>query len=176
MPVDRNALVADIRRFSRFYTGLVGLLDETLMHSPYTLTEARVLFELGRRPTSAAAHRSGKAGFLARAFGLDLGPAVSEIARELRLDPAYVTKIPRKFAAAGLIQLRADPDDRRRRILSLTARGDTVLAGLQAAADRDLARLTVGLADDEAAALSAALEKAARLLGGARASGPGEAL
>ncbi|OWK22263.1 hypothetical protein AJ88_07860 [Mesorhizobium amorphae CCBAU 01583] len=46
MSVERNALVGDIRRFNRFYTGLIGLLDETLAHSAYTLTEARVLFEL----------------------------------------------------------------------------------------------------------------------------------
>lgn len=50
-----EALVHEIRRFNRFYTGLVGLLDETLMQSPYTLAEARVLFELGRKPDRPAA-------------------------------------------------------------------------------------------------------------------------
>ncbi|RVA48609.1 MarR family transcriptional regulator, partial [Mesorhizobium sp. M7A.F.Ca.US.001.01.1.1] len=44
---ERNALVADVRRFNRFYTRTVGLLDETLTQSAFTLTEARVLFELG---------------------------------------------------------------------------------------------------------------------------------
>ena len=74
-------------------------------------------------------------------------------------------RLLRKFMAAGLTELRADPDDRRQRILSLTARGNAALATLQAAADRDLARLTAGLADDEAAELSDALKRIARLLG-----------
>ena len=58
MPADRNALIAEIRGFNRFYTCLVGLLDETLTQSAYTLAEARVLFELGRRLDRAAC-RSG---------------------------------------------------------------------------------------------------------------------
>ncbi|CAN7379646.1 hypothetical protein [Mesorhizobium caraganae] len=75
-------------------------------------------------------------------------------------------RILRKFTAAGLIELRANPDNRRRRILSLTARGSAALATLQAAANRDLACLTAGLADDEAAELSDALKRVTRLLGG----------
>ncbi len=166
MPVEPNALVGDIRRFNRFYTSLVGLLDETLMQSAYTLAEARVLFELGHRTGAVAANPGGEVGFLARAFHLDLGPAVSEIAGELRLDPAYIMRILRKFAASGLTETRIEPGDRRRRILSLTARGNAELARLQVAADRDLTRLTAGLADDEANELSSALKRAIHLLSG----------
>jgi DNA-binding MarR family transcriptional regulator len=163
MPDVRNAMVTEIRHFNRFYTGLIGLLDETLMQSAYTL--ARVLFELGHRAGVGAANPSSEAGFLARAFHLDLGPAASGIASELRLDPAYLTRILRKFAAMGLTELRTDPGDRRRRILSLSARGNSELATLQSAADRDLTRLTAGLGDDEAAELSEALKRVACLLG-----------
>ena len=173
MPTDRNALVSDLRCFNRFYTGLIGLLDETLTHSAYTLTEARVLFELGRRPGHVAAIPGGKAGFLARALQIDFAPAASDIARELRLDPAYVTRILRKFTATGLIETRADLDALRRRILALTIRGQAALAALaalQAAADRDLARLTADLGDEEAAELSDMLTRVRRLLGGAPAS------
>lgn len=166
MPDERNAMVTEIRHFNRFYTSLIGLLDETLMQSTYTLTEARVLFELGRRAGAVTANPSGEAGFLARALHLDLGSAASGVAGELRLDPAYVTRILRKFAAMGLTELRADPDDRCRRILSLTARGNAELAALQAAVDRDLTRLTAGLADTEAAELSDALKRVLRLFGG----------
>jgi len=170
MSADRNAVVAGIRRFNRFYTSLVGLLDETLSHSGYTLAEARVLFELGQRPSAAAAGSAGQAGFLARAFHVDLGPAASALAGELELDPAYLTRILRRFAAAGLVELRVDPRDPRRRVVALTARGNAALAELQAAADRDLARLTAGLTESDASELSAALERVTRLLAGARTS------
>ncbi|WP_245454939.1 MarR family winged helix-turn-helix transcriptional regulator [Mesorhizobium sp. M9A.F.Ca.ET.002.03.1.2] len=159
-------MVTEIRHFNRFYTSLIGLLDETLMQSAYTLTEARVLFEVGHRAGAVAANQSGEAGFLARAFHLDLAQPASSIAGELRLDPVYLTRILRKFAAMGLTELRADPYDRRRRILSLTARGNSELATLQAAVDRDLTRLTASLADNEAAELSDTLKRVVRLLGG----------
>ncbi|TPN76092.1 MarR family transcriptional regulator [Mesorhizobium sp. CU2] len=156
MPVERGLLIAEIRGFNRFYTGLVGLLDETLMHSGHGLAEARVLFELDRRSGVPVAGMSGVTSFLAKAFCLDVGTAASEIALALRLDPAYVTRILRKLAAAGMTEMRVDGKGRGRR-LSLTARGHAALAGLQAATDRDLARLTAGLADDEACELSDAL-------------------
>ncbi|QND59453.1 MarR family winged helix-turn-helix transcriptional regulator [Mesorhizobium huakuii] len=170
MPTDRNALVRDLRCFNRFYTGLIGLLDETLTHSAYTLTEARVLFELGRRPGYIATSPGGKAGFLARALQIDFGPAASDIARELQLDPAYVTRILRKFSSAGLIETLPGSDALRRRVLALTVRGEAALAALQAAADRDLTRLTAGLGDEEAAELSDMLARVRDLLGGAPAS------
>lgn len=166
MPVERSALVAEIRRFNRFYTSLVGLLDETLTQSAYTLTEAQVLFELGHRSNTVAAGPGGEAGFLAQAFHLDIAPAASEIAGELRLDPAYLTRILKKFAALGLDRIACRPGDQRRRMLSLTARGNAELARLQAAAEDDLERPTAGLDDEERAELSAALSQVMRLLGG----------
>jgi len=170
MPADRDALVAEMRGFNRFYTCLVGLLDETLTQSAYTLAEARVLFELGHRQADVSAGPGGESGFLARAFHLDLAPAASALAGELQLPPAHLMRILRKFTAASLIELRANADDRRRRTLSLTARGSAALATLQAAANRDLACLTAGLADDEAAELSDALKRVTRLLGGGKES------
>ncbi|WP_246707127.1 MarR family winged helix-turn-helix transcriptional regulator [Mesorhizobium sp. NZP2077] len=169
-------MVSDLRCFNRFYTCLIGLLDETLTHSAYTLTEARVLFELGRRSGHIAATPEGKAGFLARAFRIDFGPAASDIGQELQLEPTYVTRILRKLAAAGLTETRAGPDAPRGRVPSLTGRGQAALAGLQAAADRDLARLTADLDDEEAAELSDILTRARYLLGGAPESERGEPL
>ncbi|MCV3210405.1 MarR family winged helix-turn-helix transcriptional regulator [Mesorhizobium sp. YC-39] len=136
------------------------------MQSAYTLTEARVLFELGNRSGTIAADPSGETGFLARAFHLDIEPVASAMAAELKLAPAYLARILRKFAAAGLTEMRVDPNDGRRRVLALSTRGDAALARLQAAADRDLGRLTAGLVGDEAAELSHALKQVMRLLGG----------
>ncbi|RUV07359.1 MarR family transcriptional regulator [Mesorhizobium sp. M7A.T.Ca.TU.009.01.3.1] len=162
---ERNALVADVRRFNRFYTRTVGLLDETLTQSAFTLTEARVLFELGHRSNPASAEIAGERGFLAGAFRLENGPAASEISRQLRVDAAYLTRILRKFAGQGLTEARTDPADRRRRVLSLTSRGEAALARLQAAADRDTARLIESVPDDRLHELRSALRKAGELLG-----------
>ncbi|ACP21727.1 putative N-acetyltransferase (plasmid) [Sinorhizobium fredii NGR234] len=142
MQVDRSAVVGEIRRFNRFYTRTIGLLDETLTESAFTLTEARVLFELGHRES----------------------PAASEIATELRLDPAYLARILRRFAANGLAKARADGADRRRRILSLTEKGRSALAELQAAADEDVARLVDDLSDEKLRELDIALRRTMELL------------
>ena len=154
-----EALVHEIRRFSRFYTGLVGLLDETLMQSPYTLVEARVLFELGRK----ARPGDGRTGLLARMFHLDLAPAASELASELNLAPAYLMRVLRKFTALGLAEMRDGPENGQP-VLALTRRGKAALVDLETATNRDLARLTVKLEDKEASELSEALNRVTRLL------------
>ncbi|RWL43287.1 MAG: MarR family transcriptional regulator [Mesorhizobium sp.] len=160
--MQHEALVHEIRRFNRFYTGLVGLLDATLMQSPYTLTEARVLFELGRKSRPGG----GRTGLLARMFHLDLAPVASELAGELNLAPAYLMRVLRKFAAMGLAEMRDDPENGQP-VLVLTRRGKAALVDLEAATNRDLARLTVKLEDDQAAELSDALKRVARLLAAA---------
>ncbi|RVA85804.1 MarR family winged helix-turn-helix transcriptional regulator, partial [Mesorhizobium sp. M7A.F.Ca.CA.004.02.1.1] len=88
-----------------------------------------------------------------------------EISRQLRVDAAYLTRILRKFAGQGLTEARTDPADRRRRVLSLTSRGEAALARLQAAADRDTARLIESVPDDRLHELRSALRKAGELLG-----------
>ena len=109
---------------------------------------------------------AGERGFLADAFNLQCRPAASEIARELRLDPAYLTRILRKFAAAGLTEVRTDPADRRRRILSLTIEGRQRLPGCRR---RPTGHGAAGqhLSDEKSRELAGAMQKMTQLLGGA---------
>ena len=93
--------VAAFRRFNRFYTKHVGALDEGYHHSRFTLTEARVLYELGTRDVANA----------------------TAIREELSLDPGYLSRILRGFAAAGLVSRKRATKDRRQVVLTLTAKG-----------------------------------------------------
>ena len=139
---ERDETVAAVRRFNRNYTRNIGLLEETLTGSDFTLAEARVLFELG----------AGGAG------------VARDIARELRLDPAYLTRILQRFARDGLVSTQPSDEDRRRRDLSLTEEGRRALAGLQAAADTQTGRLLAHLGPASRKQLAAAMARVTALL------------
>jgi DNA-binding MarR family transcriptional regulator len=121
-----------------------------------------MLFELGRKPRPGG----GRAGLLARMFHLDLAPAASDLAGELNLAPAYLMRVLRKLTAMGLAGMR-DGSENGQLVLSLTRRGRAALVDLEAATNRDLARLIVKLEDKEAAELSDALNRVTRLLAAA---------
>ena len=97
----RSSPVAAFRRFNRFYTKHVGALDEGYQHSRFTLTEARVLYELGTRDVANA----------------------TAIREALSLDPGYLSRILQGFAAAGLVSRKRASKDRRQLVLTLTAKG-----------------------------------------------------
>ena len=101
---ERN--IAAMRRFSRFYTRQVGLLQDGILRTRFSLTEARVLYEL--------AHRNK--------------PNASEIATELGLDHGYLSRILSDFEKAGLVVRTRSADDGRQFLLALTAKGRMAFA------------------------------------------------
>ena len=90
-----------VRRFNRFYTNQMGVLSEGLLESPFSLTEARVIYEVAQRGSVTA----------------------SELANQLRLDPGYLSRIVRKFEQSRLIVKKSSEADARQSVLSLTVRG-----------------------------------------------------
>src|SRR3989441_12287244 len=111
--------VAAVRRFNRFYTRHIGLLQETLLRSPFSLTEARVLYELGNRaPTHATA-----------------------LGQELGLDAGYLSRILRGFERRGLLERAPSKTDGRQSVLGLTGRGRTAFAQLDSASRREIGTL-----------------------------------
>lgn len=90
-----------IRSFNRFYTRQIGVLDEGLLASPYTLTQARVLFELGTRKKATAA----------------------EVGEVLGLDAGYLSRIVQNFMTQKLLARELSTQDGRQWVLSLTSEG-----------------------------------------------------
>ncbi|PWK92004.1 bifunctional helix-turn-helix transcriptional regulator/GNAT family N-acetyltransferase [Fulvimonas soli] len=131
-----------LRRFNRFYTRRIGVLDEGLLDSPYTLTQARVLYELAQRGQAAA----------------------SEIGQALGLDAGYLSRILRGFAAQGLLARKPAPDDRRRTMLSLTAAGRRAFARLDRRSRAQATALLAGLAPAARRRLLGSLRSVQRLL------------
>ena len=111
--------VAEIRSFNRFYTRRIGLLDERLSDSPFTLPEARVLYELAR----------GEAG------------TAAGLSRRLDRDKAQISRLLARLRARGLVASTVSPRHAKHRLLALTAAGQDAFAAL----DRGAAAQTEAL-------------------------------
>lgn len=137
-----------LRRFNRFYTRRIGPLERGLLASPYTLTQMRVLYELG--------HASDEGDQDARRLGADLG-----------LDAGYLSRILAGFEADGMLTRRVDAADRRRRRLALTRKGRAALARWERKSSAQSAALLAPMAAGDRAWLVAALERVEGLMSGA---------
>jgi DNA-binding MarR family transcriptional regulator/N-acetylglutamate synthase-like GNAT family acetyltransferase len=111
--------IGALRRFNRFYTRELGLLGERLSDSPFSLTEARVLYELARRAS----------------------PTAAELARDLRLDPAYLSRILKRFSARRLLLSAPSAAHAKRKLLSLTPAGRDAFAALERATIAEIGAL-----------------------------------
>src|SRR5690348_14488257 len=105
---DLDARIAAVRRFSRFYTRQLGLLQESLVHTRFSLTEARVLYELAHREKTTA----------------------SELAADLDLDHGYLSRILRRFGDDGILKKVRAANDGRQSVISITAKGRKAFAPL----------------------------------------------
>jgi DNA-binding MarR family transcriptional regulator/GNAT superfamily N-acetyltransferase len=136
--------IAQIRRFNRFYTRQLGVLRKTYLDSPYSLGEARVLYEI----------------FSRRA------PTASDIGRALDLDAGYLSRTLRNFEKRGLIERRASANDARQSHLALSRRGREAFAPLERRSQRDVAAMLERLAPAAQSRLVAAMSTIEALLGG----------
>ena len=117
-PADRFD-VAAIRRFNRFYTQRLGLLQDGWLDSPFTLAQARVLYELSRRKRATA----------------------TELGNDLRLDAGYLSRMLRGFEKRGLISRETSKADGRQSFISLTARGRKAFAPLETRSKSDVRKM-----------------------------------
>ncbi|MCK2238599.1 MULTISPECIES: helix-turn-helix domain-containing GNAT family N-acetyltransferase [unclassified Crossiella] len=142
----RQERITAVRAFTRCYTAQLGVLDEGLLRTPYTLTEARVLFELGQRDT------------------VD----VADLRRDLALDAGYLSRIVGRFAADGLLVKEKSAADARRQVLRLTEAGRAVFADLDARSAEQVLGLLGDLSEADQERLVAAMNTVREVLEPAR--------
>ena len=140
--------VAAMRRFNRFYTQKIGVLEEGLLDSPFNLSEMRVLYEL--------AHRDR--------------PTATGIGRDLGLDPGYLSRILRRFEGDDLVVRVPAPEDRRQSLLSLTTKGRRAMGVFETRSEKDIGMLLAGLGPADQRRLVEAMQRIQDLLGPAPAT------
>lgn len=148
---EASAAVDAVRRFNRFYTRLVGALDEGHLSSPYTLAEVRLLFEL--------AHRES--------------PTAAVLVSELGLDAGYLSRMLRRLERRRLVKRTRSASDARESHLTLTPAGRAAFRTLDASASDAIASLLEPLDAGAQQRLVGAMETIGGLLGAAAADAPG---
>lgn len=133
-----------LRAFNRFYTRRIGVLGEGLLDSRFSLTEARVLWELAHRPALSAA----------------------DLVRELGLDAGYLSRLIKGLRAQGLVRTRRASADARRRELTLTPAGQRAFAPLDARSQGQTQQLLAPLSAPQQQELLYATARVQALLGG----------
>jgi DNA-binding MarR family transcriptional regulator/GNAT superfamily N-acetyltransferase len=136
--------VETVRAFNRFYTRQIGLLDEGLLRSEFSLTEVRVLYELAHRDGSTAA----------------------ELGRDLHLDAGYLSRILKKLGNRRFIARTRSRDDARRSVLALTRAGREAFEPLNRASYDQIAGMIGQLPAGDQEKLVKAMRRVQELLGG----------
>ncbi len=134
--------IEDVRRFNRFYTRRIGVLEEGLLRSAFSLAEARVLYELAQHEQTTATH----------------------LANELTLDPGYLSRILSNLQRRRLVRKQRGTTDARQTMLSLTEPGRQAFAKLNAASKADIRNLLGALEEDDQQRLVRSMHTIERLL------------
>jgi len=151
MPQVDEREVAALREFNRFYTRKLGVLNEGLLDSPFSLAEVRVMYEL---------HARGRA-------------TPSELAQALEMDRGYLSRLLARLDGQGLLQSETSQADRRSRTLALSRKGKTTFAKLDAKSQAQAAELIAPLDDGMRRRLMSDLLQMRRRLGDeSAAAGP----
>jgi DNA-binding MarR family transcriptional regulator/GNAT superfamily N-acetyltransferase len=139
--------VAAVRAFNRFYTRRVGLLGDDFLHTPHTLTEARVLYELGHGDSTE----------------------VAELRRALDIDAGYLSRLLSRLEDEDLVVRERSQDDGRRQRVRLTAAGAEAFTDLDHRSAGEIGAMLDGLGEERGRRLVAAMQVIEEVLGDAPA-------
>src|ERR1700760_2175323 len=134
--------VAAVRAFNRLYTNVIGVLRGGYLGTPYSLTEARLLFELGQRDSTE----------------------VSALRRGLDIDAGYLSRVLSRFEATGLITRSKSGTDARRQVITLTPAGLELKERLDAGAAEQIGALLASLSEDKQRRLVASVREITQVL------------
>jgi DNA-binding MarR family transcriptional regulator/GNAT superfamily N-acetyltransferase len=148
LSLDRR--VEALRAFNRFYTHRIGVLEERLLQSEFSLAEARVLYEIAKNSNITA----------------------SDIGRSLGLDLGYLSRILKTFERRGLLARKPSAADRRQTHLQLTAKGSKTFSSLEAKSRASVVELLKPLATQDQSRLLAAAQIMQWLVAGTRDGEP----
>ena len=144
------AKIGALRPSTPFYPRRIGVLDEKLLATRFTLAESRLLWELAHREPLTA----------------------TELAADLQLDAGYLSRLLARFKERGLLRAEPSPQDARARTLALTAAGRRAFAPLDARSREQAQALLAGLPAPRREGLLDAMATIAELLDDAAAASP----
>jgi DNA-binding MarR family transcriptional regulator/GNAT superfamily N-acetyltransferase len=134
--------ISAVRAFNRFYTRKLGLIEPKLLHSPFTLQEARIMYEIAHRSACTA----------------------TDLTRDLGLDPGFLSRTLQALQRRQIVTRRPSKDDGRVNELSLTAKGRTAQAELERRTREEVGSLLAALDDNQRAAVVQAMTTIERTL------------
>ncbi|WP_373331048.1 bifunctional helix-turn-helix transcriptional regulator/GNAT family N-acetyltransferase [Salmonirosea aquatica] len=136
-----------VRSFSRFYTNFLGLLNNQILDSPLSLSESRILYELAKNE----------------------GTTSNQLVATLSIDKGYLSRILKKFEKEKLLLKVPSVQDKRVRILSLSAKGEKIFRHINEKSEQQVAERIGHLTEDAKHELGTILQKTERLLDTQRA-------
>nr|WP_043891300.1 MarR family winged helix-turn-helix transcriptional regulator [Paenibacillus sp. Aloe-11] len=121
------AFIADMRRFNRFYTNILGLLDRHVLDSGHSFTEARVIIEIGM-----------------------IEPCIANtLVDSLKIDRSYMSRIIAKLCKEGFLVKENSSVDNRTNLIRLTPKGKAFYHQLDERSDEQIIKLVQGLSEEE---------------------------
>jgi len=125
--IQNQDFIEKVRNFNRFYTNVIGLLDQHFLDTPYSLTEGRVLYEIRHIEECSA----------------------KKIRENILIDEGYLSRLIDKFIKKGLITKTPSSMDRRTHIIVLTQKGQKEFSKLNENSNRWISQITEGLSERE---------------------------
>lgn len=134
--------IENIKRFNRFYLNVVGLYTQYTDGSPYSMSDAMILYEIKKSDKCTA----------------------SELCEFFEFDKGYISRIINNLSNQGLIKRVSSTNDKRKKYLHITIQGENVLKELSNKASDNVRRMIEKVTDDELDSLIKSMEEIERIL------------